>query len=309
MRRLCTRLITGALLLCSSSPMLHSAGNPKSGSAAAVVPVHSARLSPLDLEVGGDLAGLPPGTTLYVSRDALLTLPQTVFTVTDDANFTASSQISGVPLQDLFQQLGAAPDADLIVAICRDQYNGHYPRGYVAAHHPLLVLAINGKPPAEWPKNAEVHGGNMGPYMISHPRFSPRFKVLAHSDEPQIPWGVVRLEFRNEKTVFGAIAPSGPHAAEPAVQDGYRIAQQNCFRCHNMGREGGHKASRPWLVLSAMASASPDYFAAYVRNPLAGNKDAQMSGNPAYDDATTRALVAYFETFTSQQKEKQGQKQ
>ena len=110
MRRLCTRLITGALLLCSSGPMLHSAGNPKSGSAAAVVPVHSARLSPLDLEVGGDLAGLPPGTTLYVSRDALLTLPQTVFTATDDANFTASTQISGVPLQDLFQQLGAAPD-------------------------------------------------------------------------------------------------------------------------------------------------------------------------------------------------------
>jgi mono/diheme cytochrome c family protein len=92
------------------------------------------------------------------------------------------------------------------------------------------------------------------------------------------------------------------------VQDGYRIAQQNCFRCHNMGREGGHKASRPWLVLSARASASPDYFAVYVRNPLAGNPDAQMSGNPAYDDATTRALVAYFETFTSQEKEKQGQK-
>ena len=305
MRRLCTRLITGTLLLCSSSSVLHSAGNPKSAGAAAVVPVHSARLSPLDLEVGGDLAGLPPGTTLYVSRDALLTLPQTAFTATGDANFTGSTQISGVPLQDLFQQLGAAPGADLMVAICRDQYNGNYPRGYVAAHYPLLVLAINGKPPAEWPKNAEVPGGNMGPYMISHPKFSPGFKVLAHADEPQIPWGVVRLEFRKEKTVFGTIAPSGPHAAEPAVQDGYRIAQQNCFRCHNMGREGGHKASRPWLVLSAMASASPDYFAAYVRDPLAGNPDAQMSGNPAYDDATTQALVAYFETFTSQEKEKE----
>ena len=305
MRRLCTRLMTGTLLLCFSSSVLHSAGNPKSASAAAVVPVHSARLSPLDLEVAGDLAGLPPGTTLYVSRDALLTLPQTAFTATDDANFTASTQISGVPLKDLFQQLGAAPDADLIVAICRDQYNGNYPSAYIAAHHPLLVLAISGRPPAEWPKNAEVHGGDMGPYMISHPRFSPRFKILAHPDEPQIPWGVVRLEFREEKAVFGAIAPPGPRAAETAVLDGYRIAQQNCFRCHNMGREGGHKASRPWLVLSALAKASPDYFAAYVRNPLASNPDAQMPANPTYDDATIQALLAYFETFSSQGKEEQ----
>lgn len=308
MRRLCTSLMTGTLLLCSSSPVLHSARNPGSAGAVAAVQLHSTRLSPLDLEVGGDLSGLPPGTTLYVARNALLTLPQATFTVTGDANFTGSTQISGVPLQDLFQQLGAVPDADLIVAICRDQYNGNYPRPYIDANHPLLVLAINGKPPAEWPKNAEVRGGDMGPYMISHPRFLPRFKVLAHQDEPQIPWGVVRLEFRNEKAVFGAIAPHGPQATEPAVQDGYRIAQQNCFRCHNMGREGGHKASRPWLVLSAVAKASPDYFAAYVRNPLASNPDTQMPSNPTYDDATIRALVAYFDSFSSLEKEKQGQK-
>ncbi len=86
---------------------------------------------------------------------------------------------------------------------------------------------------------------------------------------------------------------------KPQVQDGYRIAQQNCFRCHNMGDEGGHKAGRPWLVLSAWATASPEYFAAYVRNPQASNPRAQMPGNPGYDDATVRALIAYFQTFSS----------
>ena len=91
--------------------------------------------------------------------------------------------------------------------------------------------------------------------------------------------------------VFGAIAPSGPQAAEPAVQDGYRIAQQNCFRCHNMGREGGHQASRPWLVLSAMASASPDYFAAYVRNPLASiSGSMEMLMQSPGGDADSRQL-------------------
>ena len=40
-------------------------------------------------------------------------------------------------------------------------------------------------------------------------------------------------------------------------------------------------------------------FAAYVRNPQASNPNAQMVGNPGYDDATIHALIAYFKTFSS----------
>ena len=86
------------------------------------------------------------------------------------------------------------------------------------------------------------------------------------------------------------------------MQAGYRIAQQNCFRCHNIGGEGGHKARRPWLVLSSWAATSPEYFAAYVRNPKSQNPNAQMYANPSYDDATLRALTAYFRTFSRQEK-------
>jgi hypothetical protein len=146
MRWLCTSILTGTFLL-APGPALHSACNPKSAGPAVVVPVlRSARLSRLDLEVGGELSGLPPGTTRYISRDALLTLPQTTFTVTDDPNFTGSTQVSGVLLEELFQHLGAARNADFIVAICHDQYHANYPGAYIAAHHPLLVLAIDGKP-------------------------------------------------------------------------------------------------------------------------------------------------------------------
>ena len=140
----------------------------------------------------------------------------------------------------------------------------------------------------------------MGPYMISHPKFTPSFKILSHADEPQIPWGVVRIELRDEHTVFGAIFPRGSLAATPMVKAGYRIAQQNCFRCHNMGGEGGQKSGTPWLVLSAWAAASPDYFAAYVRNPQTRNPHAQMPGNSGYDDVTINALAAYFRTFVPQ---------
>ncbi len=102
---------------------------------------------------------------------------------------------------------------------------------------------------------------------------------------------------RDEKTVFGAIAPHGAHAADSGVQAGFRIAQQNCFRCHNMGAEGGEKSGVPWMALSQIAAASPELFAKYLRDPVAVYPKAQMPGNPEYDDATVKAIMAYFQTF------------
>jgi mono/diheme cytochrome c family protein len=292
--------------LLAAAGILLAAGIRSRNTQEAVAParvsatLRSERASPSDLELGGDLAG-PQGATRYLTREDLLRLPQVSYTVTDDANFRGPTQVSGVLLEELTRKLAAAPDSDMLVAICGDQYRANYPHTYVAQHHPLLVLKINGQYPAGWPKDPETHGYDMGPYLISHPRFTPAFKIFSHADGSQIPWGVVRLEFRDEKTVFGAIAPHGPQATSELAQDGYRIAQQNCFRCHNMGQEGGMKSGHPWLVLSAWATASPKYFADYVRNPQSRNPHAQMPGNPGYDDATIGALIAYFGTFSSPQ--------
>jgi mono/diheme cytochrome c family protein len=311
MRTPCPALLAATVLVVLAPRIALNSG-PAFRSANSVVLPTTLRLkrsSSSDLEVGGEIAGLPAGSVRYLAREDLLALPQVTYTVTDDANFSGPTQVSGVLLEELIRYLGAAPDSNLVVAICRDRYRANYPRAYIAAHHPLLVLTIDGKPPASWPKDAEGHGSEMGPYMITHPRFTPSFKILSHQilsdqvlsdqDEPQIPWGVVRLEIRDEKVVFGAIAPPGPHAADPLVQAGYRIAQQNCFRCHNMGNEGGRKSGFPWPVLSAFATATPDDFVAYVHNPQAKNPQAQMPGNPEYDDATMRALLAYFQTFSA----------
>jgi mono/diheme cytochrome c family protein len=295
----CLLLVAVGVAPLDSAPRQATSG---SGGAADHLALYTARSSPLDLEVAGDLIGLPSGSVRYVRRDELLALPQVTFTITDDPNFTAPTAVSGVLLEQLVQRLSAHPRADLVVAICDDLYRANYPRDYVAAHHPVLVLTINGKSPDAWPKNSEGHGVYIGPYLITHREFKPRFKILAHAEEAQIPWGVVRLEFLNERTVFGAIAPRGPHARDASVQHGYRIAQQNCLRCHNHGDVGGQKAGRPWLVLAAWATAKPEYFAAYVRNPQSKNPHAEMPGNPGYDDATMQALIAYFRTFLVEQK-------
>jgi len=258
------------------------------------------RSSPLDLELGGELKGLPPGTTRFVTRDYLLALPQTSFTTTGDEKFTGPTRVSGVTLDELMRALGGARPSDMFVAISNDGYRANYTSTYIAAHHPVLVLKVDGKAPPDWPKDAE-HGTDLGPYTVSYLDFVPGFRTFAHTDEPQIPWGVVRLDLREQEAVFGAIAPRGPHANDPTVEAGYRIAQQNCFRCHNAGPEGGQKSERPWLVLSAWAIASPEFFTAYVRDPKTKNPLSVMPANRDYDDSTMRALLAYFRTFSAPQ--------
>jgi mono/diheme cytochrome c family protein len=264
--------------------------------------LHENRQSVSDLEVGGSLAGFPAESTRYVTRDELLTLPQVRYTVSDDANFAGPTTIEGVSLEALARQLGASTDSGFVVAICDDGYRANYPHAYLIAHHPVLVLNVNGQPPAGWPKETHDHTFDMGPYMISHPHFTPSYKVLSHMDVAQIPWGVVRIEFRSEKIVFGAIAPRGAHSRAPEVQAGFRIAQQDCFRCHNAGNEGGQKSGRSWQLLSSLAVKSPDDFAAYIRDPAAKNPRAQMPANSEYDDATLAALTAYFQTFAKKTK-------
>jgi hypothetical protein len=259
--------------------------------------LHAERSSAGDLEVGGDLAGLPPGATRYIRYEDLLRLPQETYTVSDDSNLPAKTEITGAALETLARLLGEGSADTLVVAICDDQYRANYPHDYVAAHHPLLVLRINGKPHDQWPPLKE--GGSARPYLISHPFFKPAFKVLSHEDEPQIPYGIVRIELHRESVVFGAIRPPGKWAPDSPVDQGYVIARQDCFRCHNMGAEGGTKAGRSWLKLAAGAVQDGQRFRQTIRNPASVNPKATMPAHTDYDDATLDALTAYFKTFAA----------
>jgi len=260
------------------------------------IPLHPSRAAESDLEISGSGPALR-GQVRFLRYADLLKLPQVSYEISDDTNFKPKTRISGIELDQLKRAVDQTAVGDLVVAICNDGYRTNYPTAYLRAHRPLLVLKVNDKPPAEWPKSHD--GGDMGPYVISHPAFTPAFKVLSHTDEPQIPYGVVRLEFRDERQVFGAIRPRGQHLPDSAVWKGYRIAQQNCFRCHNYGEEGGRMAGHPWQVLGAWAAADPAHFRAYVRNPRALNASGHMPGNPQYDDETIEVIRRYFVTFAA----------
>jgi mono/diheme cytochrome c family protein len=267
-----------------------SSAGPK---AALPVKLRAQRSTPSDLELNGDLAGVPPGESRYLTREDLLAISRPMTISPDDGNFKTPSEVKAVALDDLAHALGV-PSSDMVIAICKDKYRGHYPGAYLSAHHPVLVMELDGKP---LPGSPETEADDPGPYLIAHANFKPAFKILAHEDEAQIPWGVIRLEFHDEKSVFGAIAPRDGFRMDPDIESGFQIAAQNCFRCHNSGDEGGQKSGVSWEVLGTVAATSLEFFTDYVRNPKSKNPRAQMPGNPEYDEVTLRALFRYFGKF------------
>lgn len=258
------------------------------------IPLYAQRSSPGDLEIGGELAGLLPGTTRYLRYNDLLKLPQETVTITDD-NFRTPTQITGVSLAKLAALLGR--HADMIVAICYDSYRSNYSPEYLAAHDPILVLRINGQTRDHWPR--APNGDLLTPYVISHPKFKPRFKVLSHDDEAQIPYGVTRIEFHSGAKVYAPILPAPQWRENTTVQDGYRIAREDCFRCHDSGGQGGTLGHHSWTDLANIAATDPERFRRIIHDPLSVKPGARMPGEPGYDAATLDALVEYFRTFAS----------
>jgi mono/diheme cytochrome c family protein len=249
-----------------------------------------------DLEITGIAAH-----SFCLTRSHLTTLPQVTRDIDGGPDFGGlQMHITGVYLDVLAKALSAPPTADLIDALCTDKYRSHFPAAYIAEHHPILVLTVDGLNPAAWA--AKNHQEDPGPYFIAYEHFVPGFKVLSHNDQPQLPTNVKRLNFSRAVLVFAPITPVGtdPAANYPTgspVQQGFTIAKQNCLRCHASGTTGGTKSGRGWRQLANIARSRPSYFSKYILSPRSVNPQAQMPANLGYDEATRAALTVYFQTL------------
>ena len=70
--------------------------------------LHEKRQDTFDLELSGELLGLPPESTRFITRDELLAMPQVNLTITADPNFSRPTKIRGVKLEDLVRRLAAS---------------------------------------------------------------------------------------------------------------------------------------------------------------------------------------------------------
>jgi hypothetical protein len=259
------------------------------------LPLSAQRGAAQDLEISGEVPGIPQGQKRYVRYEDLVRLTQVSFTVKDDDNFEHPVQLSGVPLDLLLSALGVSGDKKLVAVSSSDGYEAHYTAEYRAQHHPFLVLRIAGQEPAHWQKGPD--GENYAPYLISHPSFTPAFHILAHKDVAQIPWGITGLRILDEATVQKELLPPGGGTAASPAMEGYRIAMQSCLRCHRNGDIGGTKSPFGWPQMALIAQGNPTAFGKYVVRPNSVNPEANMPANPDYDAATVAALTAYFRSF------------
>jgi cytochrome c2 len=260
--------------------------------------LHTTRQAASDLEITGLVDGLAPGQSAYIRYADQLHLPQTQATVSDDPDYPGTLRVTGVLLETLAAAIHPLPASDLIDATCSDRYRSHFPRQYIAQHHPILVLTIDGKPLAAWAHAA--HQYDPSPYVVMYANFTPSFRLLSHTDKPQLPDNLIRLNFSTQAATFGAITPHGPHPPGSPAEIGFIIAKQNCLRCHFMGQYGGTKSGHSWQSLGQWASDEPKYFQAYIHNPKAIDPHANMEPQPEYDAQTLAALTAYFRTFAEE---------
>jgi mono/diheme cytochrome c family protein len=259
------------------------------------------RHSPSDLEV---ITLDPTGRqkpSIFLSRAYLSSLPQTTTSIHADEDFpelpTSGTRISGVDLETLIHAIDPSNPNLAAVAICRDEYISPFPSQTIGQHHPILALTMDDLSPHAWA--VKHHTYDPSPYFVTYQNFVPAFHILAHQDRAQHPAEIVGLKLLPTSLLVAAITPPGADQLPPGspILDGFQIAQQNCFRCHNSGETGGKKAHRTWQQLGEVAKSRPEFFADWVHNPQSIDPKSKMPPNLKYDQATLKALTRYFQTF------------
>jgi hypothetical protein len=301
----------GLLIALGGSGLLAAGWQSVSGSAPRFVEERPAlrrvRTAADDLEVTGAVPGAPSGESRYVTREYLLSLPQVSVHIERNEDFPALTKagvmVGGVYLDVLAEHLGRPlNEHSAVEAICTDGYAAAFPVGYIWIHRPVLVLTIDGLSPHAW--SVKNHGYDAGPYFVAYERFKPQFKVLSHEDRPLEPDEVSKLLFTTKEILYAGIEPkehgSTPTAAEPPIVSGYRIARQNCFRCHNTGEFGGSQSGMSWKKLAKIAHNKPEHFETWIYDPRTIDPTAKMPANRNYDKATLDALTKYFASLAEE---------
>jgi cytochrome c2 len=255
--------------------------------------LHAARSSPFDLALTGKLSGLRDGEIRYARWSDLRSLPTTTLTL--DGEFVPGPQLLTVIfLGDLWKALPAAPGADTILATCADGYASVFTSEFIGRYRPFLVLAINGKGPADWPPKGLDY--NPGPYVITvSPALAPdaaRYRDLEHKK----PWSVTTLELASYAQRYAAVYAGKWADLPPAGRDGREIWINSCASCHQGpgGIFGGTKAGRPFEVIAAYAAYDRAFFVRYVRDPKSLVPSAQMEAHPKYTDEELSHLIAFI---------------
>lgn len=255
--------------------------------------LHQSQSSPTDLRIIGHLQGVAAGESRWLRWSDLNALPSRTIETTGEF-MSGTHTVRIVPLQALLDRLPLDPTFDTVIAECSDGYTAVYDRPFRQTWQPFIIVAINGQGPAAWPLPGMPQ--DPGPYIVSvSDAVTPGVSALLDVAHKQ-PWGTQTLRLVNGEDEFRPLHAGGLVDPPADVVRGRTLWINSCHSCHTGPGDvlGGTRSGRPFVLLQTLATSSPEYVEAYVRNPKNLRPDARMTPHDHYTAAQIADLLAFL---------------
>ncbi len=259
--------------------------------------------APDELTLSGRFAGFSPDEKRVVPRAALRALPGILHRREKPVAPLPEADLELLPIASLLAAYPLAEDADMLVLRANDRWRSYWTRDFMASHRPWLLLAIDGRTPAEgWPRIA-AHEEALAPYHAGVSKadapegwdgFTPAHGM---ADSTQ----VVEILAVNEKAHFAPYF-SGPLENPPEpVAEGRALFMRNCMTCHEgPGGIGGNLSRRPFMILQIHAAHNAPYLRQFVSNPTSVMPATIMPPHSWFEDRHFDALIAFLTALPPQ---------
>ena len=253
--------------------------------------------APDELTLSGAFISLAKGEKRALTRASLRALPGITHRNLRPVTPLEPADLELLPITAFLAAHPLAPEADMLVLRANDRWRSYWTREFIETRRPWLLLAIDGKTPAEgWPQ-IPAHAEALAPYVANVPpeNAPPDWDgaTPAHglADSTQ----VIELIAVKQADYFAPLYSGALATPSPLVSEGRRLFLANCINCHQgPGGVGGNLSRRPYMILQTHANYNADYIRQFVANPKKFMPETIMPAHPKFTSADYDAMIAFF---------------
>jgi len=253
--------------------------------------------APDEITLSGAFADLPAEGKRIVTRAELRALSGIEHRREKPVLPLPEADLELLPIAALLDAFPLSHEADMLVLRANDRWRSYWTRDFIASHKPWLLLAIDGKTPAEgWPKIAD-HDEALAPYHAGISKATAPADwdgyTPAHgmADSTQ----VVEIIAVNSTNHFAPYFSGPLEKPSKLISEGRDLFMRNCMTCH-LGPNGigGNLSRRPFMILQIHALHNVPYFRQFVANPKSVMPETIMPAHPQFQDRDYHALIAFL---------------
>ena len=253
--------------------------------------------APDELTLSGSFAGLAPGEKRVLTRAELRTIPGIIHRHEKPAPPLPASDLELLPIPAFLAAHPLAEGADMIIMRANDRWRSYWTNDFIASHKPWILLAVDGKTPAEgWPV-IDAYEEALAPYHAAASKsdapegwdgYTPHHGM---ADATQ----VVEVIAVNSTEHFAPFHSGPLEKPSKLISEGRDLFMRNCITCHQgPGGVGGNLSRRPVMILQMHARHNVPYLRQFVANPKSVMPETIMPAHPHFEDRDYFALIAFL---------------